>query len=310
MNRKSGTTNAYRSYCEGYNCTASGEYSHAEGFETVAGGSYSHAEGYQTQAYGSCSHTAGYGTRASYDYSAAFGYGTAADREYAVAMGVYNKYRSDAIFTIGYGTDSSNTANVFRVCYDGSVCANKAYSSSGADYAEYISEWYDGNKDNEDRVGYFVTIKDNKLYKANEGDYIVGITSGNPSVVGNGDEDYFYRYKRDNMNRILYEDVEVKRSTGIGDDGVEIFETIIEKHPIHRDDYDPSLTYISRSERPEWDYVGMIGTLPVYDDGTCEVNGYCKCGDDGIGTKADTKETFTYRVLERVTDNIVRVILK
>jgi hypothetical protein len=41
-----------------------------------------------------------------------------------------------------------------------------------------------------------VTIKNGKLHKANEGDYIIGITSGAPAVIGNVDTEYFWKYKK------------------------------------------------------------------------------------------------------------------
>lgn len=94
-----------------------------------------------------------------------------------------------------------------EVTYAGAIYGLSAYNSSGADYAEFIKPWWDNNEEGEDRVGYFVTIKDGYLYKANEGDYISGITSGNPSVVGNADEDYYWKYERDEFNRIVWEDV-------------------------------------------------------------------------------------------------------
>lgn len=47
----------------------------------------------------------------------------------------------------------------FKVLSDGSVHADKEYTSPCADYAEYF-EWADGNPNNEDRTGYFVKLKD------------------------------------------------------------------------------------------------------------------------------------------------------
>lgn len=131
-------------------------------------------------------------------------------------MGKYNKNmaggahintQSGDVFVIGNGTGGSSRSNALRVTYSGNIYGTKAFQSSGADYAEFKKEWADGNPDNEDRVGYLVTIKNGLLYKANEGDYIVGITSGNPSVVGNADEDYYWKYERDEFNRIMMEDV-------------------------------------------------------------------------------------------------------
>ena len=74
--------------------------------------------------------------------------------------------------------------------------------------------------------------------------------------------------------------------------------------------YDPTQTYIARKDRPEWDYVGMTGVIPVRDDGTCIVNGYCKCGKDGLATLATEKSDFTYFIKERISDNVVSVIIR
>ena len=50
----------------------------------------------------------------------------------------------------------------------------------------------------------------------------------------------------------------------------------------------------------------MLGVLPVRDDGTCEVNGYCKVTNGGIATKANSG----YRVIERVSDNAVKIVFR
>ena len=162
------------------------------------------------------------------------------------------------------------------------------------------------------------------MHKANDDDYITGITSGNPSVVGNADEDYYWRYERDEFNRIVMEDVpETVQATD--DDGNPLFdeethEPIMEETgkiiPNARmklsDDYDPSLqdSYIERKYRKEWDYVGMLGVLPVRDDGTCIPGQFCKCSQGGIATFAAKRGIDTYMVLERISDQIVSVILK
>ena len=77
-------------------------------------------------------------------------------------------------------------------------------------------------------------------------------------------------------------------------------------------DYDNTLqeTYVERKLRPEWDYVGMLGVLPVRDDGTCVPGSFCKCADGGIATLATERSFDTYMVIERITDNVVRVILR
>ena len=50
----------------------------------------------------------------------------------------------------------------------------------------------------------------------------------------------------------------------------------------------------------------MLGVLSVWDDGTCEVNGYCNIADGGIATKSDSG----YRIVKRVNENIVKVIFR
>lgn len=63
-------------------------------------------------------------------------------------------------------------------------------SSTGADYAEYF-EWKDSNPNNEDRVGYIVTLDGDKIVKANTGDDILGICSGTAMVLGDSAESYW-----------------------------------------------------------------------------------------------------------------------
>jgi hypothetical protein len=74
-------------------------------------------------------------------------------------------------------------------------------------------------------------------------------------------------------------------------------------------DFDPDREYVHRADRPEWDTVGMMGVLAVYDDGTCEVNGFCKCNNEGIATACE-KGCDSYRVIKRVNENIVQIVFR
>ena len=71
-------------------------------------------------------------------------------------------------------------------------------------------------------------------------------------------------------------------------------------------EYDSTQPYTGRMQRKEWAAIGMLGVLSVRDDGSCKVNGFCKLDDGGIAADSDTG----YRVVKRVTDNIVEVIFK
>jgi hypothetical protein len=55
----------------------------------------------------------------------------------------------------------------------------------------------------------------------------------------------------------------------------------------------------------------MLGVLSVRDDGTCQVNGFCTVADGGIATKADSHiPGMTYRVMERVSEGVVKVVFR
>lgn len=285
---------------------ASGVYSHAEGLRTLASGKFAHAEGIRTTASGDASHAEGDGTTASGSHSHAEGCSTTALTAQHV-IGHFNATRNagssittvGAAFIIGNGSDSA-VSNAFRVDYAGTVYATNATISTGADYAEYF-EWADGNLDNEDRVGHFVTFDENNpkmLRIANSADdYILGIVSGMPSVIGNGDEDWKQRYVLDAFGRYIPETV-----TYVDEQGQEQTGTRWRQNPA----YDSTQLYVPRAERKEWSAVGLLGVLSVCDDGTCLPGAYCTVTDKGLATAA----TAGYKVLRRVSETVVEVLFR
>ena len=313
------TSSGVYAHAEGNSCTASGDYSHSEGNGCTASGPMSHAEGESCTASGSSSHAGGEGATSRHNHAIAYGYHISTTNDSQACFGRYNKgYASitstQDLLIIGNGdgpnawlTGGAQDSNAFRVTEKGATYAQGAYSSSGADYAEYVYEWEDGNTENEDRRGYFVTVRNKKLRKAEAGDYIVGITSGNPSVIGNGDEDWRGRWLRDEFGSVVYKDVEVN---DYAEDGETITGTHIEHVRQQSKDYDSSLEYIERKDRPEWSCVGMIGILYVRDDGTCIPGDFCKCGNGGIATYTSERGFDTFFVLERTGDNIIKVQLR
>lgn len=262
---------------------------HVEGEYNLSRSMYGHVEGYGNIVNGIAKHVSGKYNKIS------------CDRDHNSDNNDLNTQLGDA-FIIGNGTSNSRRSNALRITYEGDILATKAYHSSGDNYAEFIYEWFDGNPDNEDRVGYFVTVREQKLYKATREDIIVGITSGNPSIVGNSDEDYHGRWERDEFNRVIWE------NTTNSFNG----KTITNGRMKLSKTYDPTLqfSYIPRKERPEWDYVGMVGVIPVRDDSSCVVNKFCKCNDSGVATFADVRSFDTFLVVERVSNNVVKVIMK
>ena len=360
------------SNAEGEHTTASGDRSHAEGYHTVASGGMQnggssnvggcHAEGYETVASGGSSHAENRYTTASGESSHAEGMSTTASNYASHAGGKYNaamttgalaSNKTGHVFVIGNGTGNTARSNALSLMYSGILkTAGTITASTAADYAEFF-EWQDGNSDATDRVGHFVAMDGDKVRIADTDDtYILGIVSGRPFVLGNGDCDTWAgMYLHDEFNREIMEPApkielveiteEVEREIEEIDEEtgevriMTVKETIVTGHeerevfdengnPVYEGtrpklnpEYDHTQKYISRFDRPEWAAIGMLGVLTVYDDGSCQANGFCKVANGGIATAADGEYTLLdgkiikgYRVIERVTDNIVKVVFR
>lgn len=287
------------SHAEGSITEATGVSSHSEGGYTSAIGAYSHAEGERTEAAGFASHTSGNYTKAECDTETVVG------RYNVIKNPTGSEQFFSDLFVVGDGENSSARSNAFRVSSEG-VYGTKPYNSTGADYAEFF-EWSDGNQDNEDRAGRFVTLSGDKIRLADPADdFILGIISGNPSVVGDVHDDQWQgMYLRDIFGRPLWEDVEVPDQ--FDQNGNVIIPAHIEHRQKLNPSYDGAPKYQPRSQRAEWDAVGMLGKLVAVDDGTCEANGWAAVGDGGIAVASKVRTR--YRVMARLDDTHVRILI-
>ena len=245
--------------------------------------------------------------------SQAFGAGVIVNSDYCMGHGICNIEDTTNAYAhiVGNGTSDISRSNAYTLDWQGNgTFAGTVSSSTGADYAEYF-EWKDGNLNNEDRVGYIVCLDGDKIIKANTGDDILGICSGTATVLGDSAEwNWSKRYLTDDFGRIIYEDYDVEHEEIKDEETGEVIEEAWTEHihtPKQNPDYDVSQPYTKRADRPEWQIVGMMGKLYVRDDGSCVVNGYADV-KDGIATKATGKTNM--RVMARVNENIVRVLLK
>lgn len=213
------------------------------------------------------------------DYQAVIGHRAKQNRTSSEGAGI--------LFNIGNAPSSgvANQSSAMQVDFSGNVYAGGAYKTIGADYAEYF-EWLDGNVNNQDRIGLFVTLDEDKIKLANKGDYILGVISANPSIVGNSAElDWHDKYKTDVYGRLIYDE---------------------SHNPIVNENYNDTLEYIPRGARKEYDKVGLLGQLVVQDDGTCKINGYCTANVNGVATKSGSG----YRVIKRINETHIKIILK
>lgn len=126
-----------------------------------------------------------------------------------------------------------------------------------------VCRWDDDNLDDEDRIGYFVTVEtsditeETLMVKATAASEIRGVTMESPGFAANAGD-----YKFDDKGELL----------------------------------------------AQYDYVGFSGFIPVIDNGTCSVNGWCKCGDNGTAIPANDGTGF--RVIERVDDEHVLILVE
>ena len=323
------------SHCEGYNDTgfinnmmAQGAGSHCEGYTTVvtkrATHAGSHMEGYsdnsdgvaQQYAQGNGTHCEGWNTYCANNTTAAAhteGRGTAAGSAYQHIEGKYNIIDTESIYQhiVGNGTENIHRHNSHTLDWQGNAVFAGTVSNSGADYAEYF-EWLDENDNVDDRVGYIVTLEGNKIKFANSEDDVLGIVSGTATVLGdNAEWEWQGKYLKDEFGRKIIDWVEHKSTTTIyNDDGTSEEKEIslgFFPEPRINPAYNENEEYVNRYWRPEWDAVGLMGKLFVRDNGSCQVGGYVK-PDNGIAIPSAEKTNM--RVLKRVNDNVIQVLLK
>ncbi|TDE34258.1 peptidase G2 autoproteolytic cleavage domain-containing protein [Antarcticimicrobium sediminis] len=144
-------------------------------------------------------------------------------------------------------SDAAGTGDLeFRLSGDGNGSCDGAWSGGGADYAEWF-EWADGNPKGEDRTGLSVVLDGPRIRPAQPGEVPIGVISGAPAVIGDGDMDRWRgKYLRDDFGRLLWEG-----DTEAGD----------QRQRRLNPAFDPTQGYTPRATRPEWAMVGLIGKL-------------------------------------------------
>jgi hypothetical protein len=185
------------------------------------------------------------------------------------------------------GSSGNESDNEIRMMGDGSINSDGSNNlGSGADYAEYF-EWKDGNSSDEDRRGYSVVLDGNQIVKATDSDdasKIIGVISGNPAVVGDSAwNKWNQKHLKDDFNTYIWEDYTqtewtdadgnfISHQTDLIPDGVTVPDdavvvskeddgtTNLQRRKVNPS-WDATATYIPRSDRKEWDTVGLMGKL-------------------------------------------------
>jgi hypothetical protein len=146
---------------------------------------------------------------------------------------------------VGIGTDDPGTdyLDVRGRCY-----SSGGWQTTNADYAEYFES------ENGEAIprGTVVSITaGGKIKPAQAGETVIGVISASPSVVGNVPKEWPGKYQRDDFGEILMETYE------------EEGEGVTKTRTVLNPDYDESMDYTPRDQRPEWNCVGLLGQIPL-----------------------------------------------
>lgn len=306
-------TEGHFCHAEGTRTQATVNNAHSEGDSTKATGRQGHSEGASTTSSGQNSHAEGYLSVSSGIASHAEGWGTIAGGQAQTAMGKFNIKDTKNRLIIGIGTSDTNRKNGMTVDQSGNGWFAGTVTSTGADYAEYF-EWADGNPNAEDRIGLVVTLDFDKIRFAQPGDEVLGVVSGTALVLGDNSEyEWKNKYLTDKYGRAQYEMVEEFIESNHYDLETMACTVVTEsvgmfQHPKLNPEFDPTQEYVKRSDRPEWDAIGMIGKLHVIDDGTCVPGSYATVAANGVVTASADRTNM--RVMKRVADDVVLVLMK
>ena len=197
-------------------------------------------------------------------------------------------------FLLGYGTDGAKYENTtVDISTTSGNIKTKGTVSSGQNFGDY-AEYFESKSGQEIKNGYMVTLDGRYIRKANSNDTPIGVISGTAGVVlGNQMFHHKDKFLKDEFGVTLTEWTTKEWQDDKGNWYSEEVET-----PIPNPDFVEKEDYEARSERPEWNVVGLMGQVFTRIDSTVSVNDYIK-PDKGIGTK-DNNNGF-YRVLEITT---------
>ena len=200
---------------------------------------------------------------------------------------------ASSAYQLFIGDSSAGGDREFNLRGDGNGLCDGSFSGGGADYAEYF-EWKDGNTNDEDRRGYSVTLDGNKIKIAEDGDDVIGVISGNPSVVGDSAWNKWHeKHLTDDFGSYIFEpyvqvEWETIETNENGEESKKEYSYQLDQVPegvtipddairTERDEdnnllmrrkvnpsWDNSVKYVPREDRQEWACVGLMGKIRLH----------------------------------------------
>ncbi|RTX73761.1 peptidase G2 [Mammaliicoccus sciuri] len=196
---------------------------------------------------------------------------------------------------LGYGLNGADYANatIDIESVSGNI-KTKGTVSSGQNFGDY-AEYFESQSGQAIPNGTIVTLDGRKVRKAQIGDIPIGVISGTAGVIL-GDQMFHHKDKflKDEFGVTL---TEWQTKEWQDDEGNWYSEEV--EIPILNPDYvEYEEDYIPRSERPEWNVVGLVGQVFTRFKGELKPNDYIKA-ENGVGVRDNVNGH--YRVLEITT---------
>lgn len=156
----------------------------------------------------------------------------------------------------GYGDGKDPSTSNIKVDINtlkGNMTLSGNLTQNNAD----IAELFESQNGQAIELGTIVTLDGDKIRKAQPSDEPIGVISGTAALVAN-DKTFHHkdRYLKNEYGVTVTQHVQREFTD---DEGNVTFEWRDE--PVENPDYNPNLDYVSRSERPEWNTVGLIGQI-------------------------------------------------
>jgi cytoskeletal protein CcmA (bactofilin family) len=139
------------------------------------------------------------------------------------------------------GLSSGGNDTEFDLRGDGTGYSDGGWTTPAADYAEYF-ESFDGTAF---PIGSTVALNNDKIVLANEGDIIIGVVRPKDAQLflgNNAQAKWGQKYLKNDYGSYLKDEND---------------ERIINPN------YDSTIEYISRENRPEWNVIGLMGQIPI-----------------------------------------------
>lgn len=252
--------------------SSSGGETSGSGYNTVLGSGSSHAAGNNSTVIGSRA------SRATGNASSVIAsYGVQSDGSYKVNGGFGDPNSN------GNGVTSNKKWELDSLNGDIRASGTITGSATWTDYAEYF-ESLDGNKISS---GTLVSLENGKVRPSLDGEKILGVVSETAGIVlGESSFNWSDKYLKNEFGGLIYEE----RDFGDG---------IIESVPKLNPDFDESYNYKSRSDRKEWNVIGLVGQLLIRVDDTVKVG-------NGIKSKGSIATDGTYGNVMKITTPYVK----